>query len=244
MDETTGLSTGRLSAPADTTLIGQRVTESIRNLILSGALPPGSRIGQETLAARFGVSRIPVRDALSRLESDGLVILKPSSGAWVARLDLAECIEIYKIRERLEPLALSEAVRLISDEDINALAALAEAIAVADNDEEFLRLDREFHLACYRAAGMRQLQSMAERFWNTTQHYRRLFIQTVDRSNSWVIHAEHRLMIDAIRRRDAEGAGNILSEHIRRTRFELERHAEMFPETEAPGTKKRRRKPR
>ena len=81
-------------------LIGHRVTDMIRDLILSGELVPGSRISQESLAARFGTSRIPVRDALNRLESDGLVVLKPNSGAWVAKLDLNECIEIYKIRER------------------------------------------------------------------------------------------------------------------------------------------------
>jgi DNA-binding GntR family transcriptional regulator len=232
------------AASSDTTLIGPRVTEAIRNLILTGELAPGSRIGQEELAGRFGVSRLPVRDALSRLESDGLVILKASSGAWVARLDLKECIEIYKIRERLEPLALTEAVKNISDADIEELAALVESIAGAKDDEEFLRLDREFHLACYRAANMRQLQSMAEKFWNTTQHYRRLFIQTVIRTNRWVIDAEHRLMIDAIRRRDGEGAGNVLFEHIRRTRFELERNASIFPEDHVPEGKSRRRKRR
>ena len=238
----TGPSLTTLALAADTAPVGHRVTEAIRRLILTGDLPPGSRIGQEALAARFNVSRIPVRDALSRLESDGLVLLKPSSGAWVAKLDLQECIEIYKIRERLEPLALSEAVARMSDEEIDALAALVEEIAVAEDDEEFLRLDREFHLACYKAAGMRQLQAMAERFWNTTQHYRRLFIKSVDRENSWVIHAEHRLLVDAIRRRDREGAGNVLFEHIRRTRFELERNAHLFPMSEPARSPKRRRR--
>ena len=226
---------------ADSALSGPRVTEAIRHLILSGALAPGSRIGQEELAARFNVSRIPVREALSRLESDGLVVLKPSSGAWVARLDLRECIEIYKIRERIEPLALSEAITYMSDENIASLEALIVAIERAPNDEEFLRLDREFHLACYRTKGIEQLGGMAERFWNTTQHYRRLFLQSVTRDNGWVIHAEHRLIVDAIRRRDAQGAGNVLHEHIRRTRFELERHAHLFPDAEVPKKARRRR---
>src|SRR5262245_15516806 len=84
---------------------GQRVTNEIRTLILSGELAPGSRIRQEELAERFNTSRIPVREALRRLESEGLIILVPNSGGWVARLDLAECLETYMMRERLEPMA-------------------------------------------------------------------------------------------------------------------------------------------
>ena len=224
---------------ANGSLHGPRVTEAIRDLILAGDLPPGSRIGQEELAARFNVSRIPVREALSRLESDGLVVLKPSSGAWVARLDLQECIEIYKIRERIEPLALHEAVTHLTDEEIDNLADLIERIEQATSNDEFLRLDRQFHMACYRTTGLQQLGNMAERFWNTTQQYRRLFIQSSGRDNDWVIHAEHRLIVNALRRRDAEGAGNILHEHIRRTRFELQRNEGLFPAGDAPKKSKR-----
>lgn len=213
--------------------IGHRITEGIRQLILSGELEPGSRIGQEELALRFGASRIPVREALKRLESDGLVVLKPSSGAWVARLDLDECIEIYKIRERIEPLALSEAVSRMSDEEINKLEHLVNEMARTDDNDEFLRLDREFHLASYRSANMQQLLGMVERFWNTTQHYRRAYTRLIGQEGNWIIHSEHRLMIDALKRRDAEGAGHLLHEHIRRTRFELERHKELFEASSA-----------
>jgi DNA-binding GntR family transcriptional regulator len=209
-------------------LAGHRMTEAIRDLILTGEFSPGSKISQEALASRFGTSRIPVREALSRLESDGLIVLKPNCGAWVAKLDLKECLEIYKIRERIEPLALSEAVANISDEEIDRLEELVIAMESSDDTETFLRLDREFHLASYRAADMQQLTGIVERFWNTTQHYRRAFTGLLGRRGSWIIHAEHKLIIDALRRRDAVGAGHILHEHIRRTRFELERHQELF----------------
>jgi DNA-binding GntR family transcriptional regulator len=223
---------GRKSPPGrpQADLIGHRMTESIRELILTGEFPPGSKISQEALATRFGASRIPVREALSRLESDGLVVLKPNCGAWVAKLDLKECLEIYKIRERIEPLALSEAVARISDAEIDRLEALVLAMERASDTEEFLRLDREFHLASYRAADMQQLAGMVERFWNTTQHYRRAFTELLGSEGSWIIHAEHKLIIDSLRRRDAEGAAHLLHEHIRRTRFELERHQELFAE--------------
>ena len=210
------------TAPAETSthetsLIADRVTEGIRALILAGELPPGSRIGQEELAARFSVSRIPVRVALGRLESDGLVVLKPSSGAWVARVDLAECLEIYMIRERL-----------------------VEDMAASADTETFLKLDRMFHLASYADAGMKQLLAMIERFWNTTQHYRRAFTSLLGRERNWIIHAEHRLIVDAIRRRDTEGAAHLLTEHIRRTRCELAQYTDLFPNPETP--RKARRK--
>lgn len=225
----------------DAVLLSERVTNSIRDLILSGQLEPGSRIGQEQLAEQFGTSRIPVREALKRLESDGLVILVPNSGAWVAKLDLNECIEIYKIRERLEPLALSESLAHMTSEEIDELARLVERIEKAADTEEFLRLDRQFHLASYRAANMQVLSGMVERFWNTTQHYRRAFTNLIG-ADSWVIHAEHSLMIDAMKRRDYEGAAHVLFEHIRRTRFELERNKEVFNPPEPTGPRRKRRR--
>jgi DNA-binding GntR family transcriptional regulator len=222
----TGMAQARLVKPqvVELTLASQRVTENIRHLILTGELAPGSRIRQEELAARFGTSRIPVREALRRLESEGLVLLVPNSSAWVAKIDMSECIEVYKIRERVEPLALSEAVPHMSDTDIDALEGLVRKMERSSSTEEFLRLDREFHLASYQASGMQQLYGMVERFWNTTQHYRRAFTKLLGQDGNWIIHSEHRLMIDALRRRDAESAGHILFEHIRRTRVELERH--------------------
>ncbi|HEY6455449.1 MAG TPA: GntR family transcriptional regulator [Steroidobacteraceae bacterium] len=209
-------------------LIGHRVTGRIRELIISGALPPGERIGQEDLANRFKTSRIPVREALRRLESEGLVVLIANSGAWVAKLDLQECIELYKIRERLEALALAEAVPKISKDEVAILEKLAGEMEETQDNDSFLRLDREFHLASYRASGMIQLIGMVERFWNTTQHYRRAFIKISGPARRGPTNYEHRLIVDAIQRGDAEGAGRILREHIRRTRFELERNREIF----------------
>ena len=203
-------------------------------------MPPGSRIGQEELAARFSVSRIPVRVALGRLESDGLVVLKPSSGAWVARVDLAECLEIYMIRERLEPLALAQSIPNMTAERVSQLERLVEDMAASPDTATFLKLDRTFHLAAYADAEMKQLLAMIERFWNTTQHYRRAFTTLLGRERNWIIHAEHRLIVDAIRRRETESTAQLLTEHIRRTRSELAQYADLFPSPEAP--RKRGRK--
>ena len=203
-------------------LLSERISDEIRRAVISGDLEPGSRVRQEELAAQFGASRIPVREALRRLESEGLVTLVPNSGAWIAKVDVAECIEIYKIRERLEALAIAESVPRLTDGDLHALHKLTSAVEGAAEVETFLRLDRELHLLSYSRAEMPRLLDMIERFWNTTQHYRRAYFKLIKRSGQWVIHAEHRLMMEAIRRRDAEEAGRIVQGHIRRTRLSLE----------------------
>ncbi len=202
----------------------QRVIDQIRDLILSGELAPGERILQEDLARRFGMSRIPIREAIRYLESDGLVTLKSNSGAWVAKLDYAECIEVYKIRERIEPLALAESVPHLDEDQLSALESLVERIELARNIEEFLRLDREFHLGSYVAAGMPELVRLIQRYWNRTQQYRRAYTRMIGPQGRWVINHEHRLIMESMKRRDAETAASLLTVHIRRTRLALADH--------------------
>lgn len=211
--------------------MGQQVTEGIRDLILSGQLPPGSRIGQEDLALRFGTSRIPVREALKTLESDGLVILVPHSGARVAKLDLQECLEVYKIREHLEPLAVAESVGKLTDEQIAELERLVVLIEKSEGVDEFLKLDSEFHKACYQSSNMPRLIAIVDRLWNSTRHYRRAFMTLFGPRGDSLTHYEHRLLLAAIKRKDATDAERILAGHIRRTRTELDRHREIFQQT-------------
>lgn len=206
---------------AEGTVASGRVIQQIKDLILSGDLAAGERIRQEELARRFGTSRIPIREAIRYLESDGLVTLKSNSGAWVAKLDQAECLEVYKIRERIEPLAMMESLPNLSDEAVAGLEDLAERIELARSSEEFLRLDREFHLGSYAGANMPELLRLINRYWNRTQHYRRAFTGLIGPQGRWIIHHEHRLMIEAFKRRDAEAAASLVHAHIRRTRLTL-----------------------
>lgn len=209
-------------------LASGRITDALREAILSGRLKAGSRVRQEELAEEFGISRIPVREALRRLESEGLMILVPNSGAWVSKLDRDEYIEIYKVRERLEPLAISESSARLTSETIGRMEEIALQIEQAADPDDFLRLDREFHLLSYEGANMPQLTQMIHRFWNSTQQYRRAFTATAGQAGMAAVYQEHRLILDALRRRDAEQAALILYGHIRRTRLQLEKHPEIF----------------
>jgi len=213
---------------ADEAVASRRIANSLRHSILDGKLAPGVRIYQEEVAAQFGASRLPVREAFRILESEGLVLLKSNSGAWVSKLDLKECVEIYRIRERIEPLALLESIAGLGDDTIERIEQLSIEIENNSDIDTFLRLDRQFHLLTYQACEMRSLIGMVERFWNTTQQYRRAYTALLGMEKRWIINYEHRLLVDAIKRRDAEEAERVLHGHIRRTRLELEKHKDLF----------------
>jgi DNA-binding GntR family transcriptional regulator len=206
-----------------------RIADSLRTAILAGGYPPGERIRQEEVAARFGASRIPVREALRMLNSEGLVTLVANSGAWVTKLTLAECAETYLIRERLEPLLLRTSLPRLDDATIDRLGRLADDMAAPGAGlDGFMRADREFHLSSYSGAPQGEMWQIIGRMWNTTQHYRREFTRRAMRTGLDVTHLEHRLLLDCVRRRDADDAERALVTHIRRTRLELEKHPEIF----------------
>jgi len=220
------------SAPAGTDgyePVGQAVTRRLREAIIEGRLAPGTRIRQEAVAHRFGTSRIPVREALRALETEGLVVLVPHSGARVARLDFAELTELYRIREALEPMAIAASAPLLTDEQLDELRTLAAVIEESFDDPlRWLEYDRLFHVKSYQAAPLPRVLEMVERLWNTTQHYRRAYNSTLDAHDIELVRVEHRVILDALERRDGEDAEARQRSHIRRTRLTLTEHREVF----------------
>ena len=164
------------------------------------------------------------------LEAEGLVTLVANTGAWVARLSHEECDEMYQIRERIEPLLLRYNIPLLTPADIDELERLAGAMERSGDVEEFLALDREFHLSCYDKAETTVLRDIVLRLWNSTQHYRRAFTRVFRSEGDLSVHHEHHLLVSAIRRDDLDEAERVLAGHIRRTRLELARHPEVFEE--------------
>ncbi|MFT6973660.1 MAG: DNA-binding GntR family transcriptional regulator [Pontimonas sp.] len=206
----------------------QRIADSLRDAILRGEYSPGDRIVQDNLTARYGGSRIPVREALRQLESDGLVRLVANTGAWVASLTLAECSEVYQIRERIEPLLLRFSAETLTREQLMRLDELAHQMSDSQGIEEFLELDRLFHLGTYENAQTHVLGGLVTRLWNTTQPYRRAYTQLVGDRNRRIFHDEHHMLVTALHDGDLKLAEQILALHIRRTRLHLERHPELF----------------
>jgi len=205
-----------------------RIADSLRSAILGGNYLPGTRIRQEDVAARSGASRIPVREALRMLDSEGLVTLVANSGAWVTRLTLSECVETYLIRERLEPLLLRTSLPNLDAATLERLGQLAGEMEGGAGLDAFMRADREFHLSSYAGAAPTQMWQIIHRMWNTTQHYRREFTRLAMKDGLAATHLEHRLLLDCLRRRDPDDAERVLVMHLRRTRLELEKHPEIF----------------
>jgi DNA-binding GntR family transcriptional regulator len=207
-----------------------RVASYLRDLILRGELQPGDRIRQEDIADRLGASRLPVREALRMLEAEGITEHEPNKGARVPRLSMHEVDVIYRMRERLEPLALAESLPSLTEDDHARLEEVQSRIEANTDLDQFLELDREFHLGTYSGCHIDPLNAMVTRLWNSTQHYRRAFVALGGPARMWVVNAEHRLLLDAVVRRDSPDAERFLEGHIRRTRIELGHHHEVFGE--------------
>lgn len=213
--------------PTDATRVrdgdaGVRIADGIRSGIVSGRFAPGTRIRQDDLAAQYGASRVPVREALRQLEYEGLVTVVPNAGAWVVHLTLAQCEEIYLMRERLEPLLLRYSAPRLGADELEGLANLAQRISAVGTDvDAFMSLDAEFHLASYAHADTAQLGDLVGRLWNSTAPYRRAYVASWAPESRRIAHEEHHLMVAALRDDDHEEAERVLAGHIRRTRRQL-----------------------
>ena len=205
-----------------------RIAAHLRESILRGELRPGDRIRQEDVAERLGASRLPVREALRILEAEGLTEHETHKGARVPRLSQHEVEMTYRMRERLEPLALVQSIEHLGEDDLEAARETQDRIEANDDLDRFLELDREFHMRTYTGCTLDPLMSMVTRLWNSTQHYRRAFVALSGPGRMWVVNAEHRLILDAVERRDPVDAERYLGGHIRRTRIELAKHPEVF----------------
>jgi DNA-binding GntR family transcriptional regulator len=207
---------------------GAQIADSLRAKILGGEYQPGQRILQARLAEEHGTSRLPVREALRLLEAEGLVTLTANTGAWVSRLSYDECQELYQVRERIDPLLLRMSLPLLGEDAVAELDDLATRMENSADVEEFLRLDREFHLLPTRAVPTTFLGDIVLDLWNRTQHYRRAVTRLFYDDGDRTIHHEHRLIVTAVRDRDPDAAEALMAGHVRRTRLELKRHPEVF----------------
>lgn len=176
----------------------------LRAAISSGELRPGDRVHQEALAARIGVSLIPVREALRVLEGDGLITYHPRRGYFVTELRLADVEEIYALRALLEGEAIVAALPSLDDAAVARIAAAADACATAADVADLLDANRRFHFSLFEASGRPHLVRLIRSLWDATEAYRALYYG-VDggRTASARSHAE---IVAALRGRDAAAA--------------------------------------
>jgi DNA-binding GntR family transcriptional regulator len=189
----------------------------LRRWIQSGALEADQRLDQEQLAGRLGVSRVPLRQALVRLQADGLVIAPPHVGATVAPLSLEHAEDIYAARAALEPMLTEVAVQRIDDASIGVLEALLDEqknALEAGARALFLDLDRRFHTRLYEVSGYRTSVELVQRLRDLSDRYVAAFQGDTRRSQGTL--REHREIISACVERDAGKATRLMEEHVRR----------------------------
>lgn len=193
------------------------ILDELRSIILDGEVPPGSAIPVDAVAAAFGVSRIPVREALMTLIGEGLVDHRPNGGYRVAMMTAQEFTEIYLVREALETAALRVAVELATEADDEqahlAHGALDAALAAYDG-RLYHRESRRFHLALIRPCRMRRLLHMLDAAWNMTEPLQPMSHLTG--SERALLHADHAGMLAAFCARDAEALTTVFAEHHHR----------------------------
>ena len=155
------------------------VVDGIRDMILKSHLKPGDRLRQDELASTFGVSTMPIREALRQLQAEGLVVFRPRRGATVASLSVSEYEEIYCIREELETLACRWAAEDFDRLRIDHLRLLLEKIETAevnqDDVHERLQLVREFFFTVFEASEKEHLLRVLSNLWDLSQQYRLYF---------------------------------------------------------------------
>lgn len=197
----------------------EQVMTRLRDMILSGELAPGSRLDQNDLARQFGVSLVPLREALARLQSSGLVRIVPHRGVFVESLSVEELLDIYQVRESLEELAARLAALRLSADDLTTLDRLKaemEQTAAVDDFDRFLDLHREFHFTIYRAAGRRHLLQLIAQLWDLSARYRRFQLYAFpDRVHTSLF--ETQAILDACHRRDPEALACMVRYKVHQT---------------------------
>ncbi len=200
-----------------------QLAETLRELILSGAVPPDGPVRQDALAAELGVSKIPLREAMTRLEQEGLLRSEANRGYFVRSLSAAEAGEVYALRLTLEPdLAALAAARATADEQA-AAAAMLEALdsATEAHVPAAGALNRAFHLALVRPARRPVTVDIVERLHILSERYVRKHLEPLGRDAR--ANEEHRALMTAWLARDGKAVAALLRAHIGQTLDDLER---------------------
>lgn len=195
----------------DKTTISIQVAQELRRRILAGHYPQGVKLQQEQIAAELGVSRSPVREALGQLEAEGLVVLTPQKGAQVSPISRDEIAELFELRLLVEPHLLALAIPEMTEADLNKATSIISEMADIDVDG-WGDANWRLHETLYAPAGRPAMLKLLRRTHETIGRYIRM--QVVATNGRADAHREHKLILDACRKRDVGKAVGLLREHI------------------------------
>jgi len=195
--------------------IRELIYEYIRKMIFNGELKEGERLVEKDLAEKLKVSRTPVREALRKLETEGLVVHLPRKGVVVKGFSKEDVIEIYSIRKSLEALAISFTVQNITEKEIEKLKNLNERMKEAAEEEDaekLFELLREFNRVLIESCRMPRLISLINTYREYLERFRVVTMSKKERK--LLALKEHDEIIDAIIKRDATRAQSLVQEHL------------------------------
>jgi DNA-binding GntR family transcriptional regulator len=190
------------------------VTDQLRRAVLEGIYPPGHRMKQEELADRFGISRIPLRDALRTLVGEGLLRSEPGRGTYVTVLDLDEIDDIYDLRRLVEPSFAEHVVDRVSRRDIGRFEQMAEAMDRVDltGAAAWSRTNLAFHLDMYRLSRLSVRYEVISQMYHRLEPYSRFYVHGTSAYDR--VQREHRAIVQALIDGDAEELARQIVLHI------------------------------
>jgi DNA-binding GntR family transcriptional regulator len=191
------------------------VYDELRNEIVQGKLKPGQKIIMSEVAKEFGISEIPVREAIRRLQSEGFIKFTPHVGAVVSKMEESEFIETYLIRTELEALAVRSATSHITVKDIEYLAkknAEMQSALKKNKLEKMGILNKDFHLRIYRTAHFPYLYKLICDLWEKIGQPKNFFVFFPDRAPASI--KEHARIIEALKFKDAKLVEKVFREHM------------------------------
>jgi DNA-binding GntR family transcriptional regulator len=190
-----------------------KVSNVIREAIIRGDFKPGERLKQSDLADTLGVSRMPVREAFRKLESEGLIELEPHKGAIVKSIQVNDIEEIYTLRAELEKMAVYQSIDYFSESDLKQLNELVNNMDAAEDVEDFVLYNIEFHKLLIKRCNWNRLNTFISTLWSGFPQQTPHLIKGQTKTSN----KEHRQIVEAIMKKDKEKAGDLVSEHILRT---------------------------
>lgn len=191
------------------------VFENLREAILEGKLEPGQRMMEIQLAEQLGVSRTPVREAIRKLELEGLVIMIPRKGAYVADVSIKDIMEVLEIRVVIEGLAASLAVERMTDEELDELEMLFYQFKQCyqkDDIEGMIQKDVEFHERIFASARNNKLMQISQGLSEQIYRFRVTYISEYNKAKELV--EEHQAILEALAQRNAEKVYEYATKHI------------------------------
>ncbi|PKH12481.1 GntR family transcriptional regulator [Pseudomonas sp. 43NM1] len=204
----------KLDGPIPAHLARSVIEETLRSAILDGRIPCGSALRQQDLADLFGVSRMPVREALRQLEAQALLNVIAHKGAVVAPLVQGDAAETYELRILLESEALRRSIPLLTNADIELAAGYIEEMETQHDYSEMGRLNRLFHMTLYSKAPNRRLLRLIEDGLNEEERFLRFNLEKMGLGK--LSQEDHRELLRAVEDRDIERSVKLLTRHLNR----------------------------